>query len=157
MNETKFLKTIYTFFLGLLLSVFIGFGVATFYPKPETPAFPEPAIFSDGADDDEFQREVQEYEQVYDRYQSKLQDYHQNVSIITLILAVGLVSISLVFNNRLKVIADGVLLGGLFTLIYSVGRSFAAENAAHSFVMLTIALAVVLFLGYTRFVKTSKK
>ena len=34
------LKFVYSFFLGLLLVVFVGMGVASFYPSPKAPEYP---------------------------------------------------------------------------------------------------------------------
>ncbi len=34
------LKFVYSFFLGLLLVIFVGMGVATFYESPKAPEYP---------------------------------------------------------------------------------------------------------------------
>lgn len=45
------------------------------------------------------------------------------------------------------------MLGGLFVLLYSLGRGFASENSKYVFVVVTVGLVTVLYLGYHRFVK----
>lgn len=44
------------------------------------------------------------------------------------------------------------MLGGLFTLFYSIGRGFASEDSKYMFIMVSVGLLLVLFLGYHRFV-----
>ncbi|QQS18821.1 hypothetical protein IPL68_02020 [Candidatus Saccharibacteria bacterium] len=43
------------------------------------------------------------------------------------------------------------MLGGLFTLIYSIGRGFASQNSKYVFIAITVGLALVIYLGYRRF------
>lgn len=40
MGEVQILKLVYTFFLGLLIALFVGFGINTFYPAPDEPEYP---------------------------------------------------------------------------------------------------------------------
>jgi hypothetical protein len=49
--------------------------------------------------------------------------------------------------------ADGVMIGGLFVLLYSLGRGFASENSKYVFIVVTVGLVTVLYMGYHRFVK----
>ena len=67
--------------------------------------------------------------------------------------AVLFVSAGLVFERRLRILADGAMLGGVFTLVYSLGRSFASENDRLSFVLAGMALFVTTGLGYLRFAR----
>jgi enoyl-CoA hydratase/carnithine racemase len=62
----------------------------------------------------------------------------------------------LVFEKKIKILAEGIMLGGLFTLIYSIGRSFASEDAKYSFLVVSIGLVIVIYLGYHRFVRAPK-
>ena len=50
------------------------------------------------------------------------------------------------------VLAQGILLGGLFTLLHSVVRSLVSQDTLVTFGVVTVALVVVLYLGYHRFV-----
>lgn len=157
MQEAKFTTAAYAIFLGLLLSVFAGFGIATFYQAPSAPTFPEEVNPVNEPDQERQQRDWLEYQERTEQHQSGMEGYHRDVSIISLVIAVFLVGAGLLLSSKIKVLADGLLLGGIFTLLYSIGRSFAAEDAAHSFVTLAIALAVVGYLGYNRFVKSPDK
>jgi hypothetical protein len=59
----------------------------------------------------------------------------------------------MIFEDKIKIMADGVMLGGLFTLLYSLGRGFASESSKYVFAVTTMGLAIVLYLGYHRFVR----
>ena len=150
------MKIVYTFFLGALLAVFVGLGIETFYPGPERPEFPAvleyPAVPAESAGITEEEREAQErYGRQMQRREERQQTYNRNVGVLALAGAGLQLVLSLVFEKRNKVLTNGVMLGGLFTLIYAVGRSFASSGTTVTFVAVTVGLAVVLFLGFRRF------
>ena len=160
MEDNKILKLVYTFFLGVLLALFVGAGVSTFYPQPEYPEYPQEAIVYNEQPTKEQQQAQTEHDKLVREFEeTKMQPYNRNVSIITLIAAVIFLTVSLAFEKKIKVIADGVMLGGLFTLLYSIGRGFAANDDKYVFGVITIGLILVLYLGYHRFVRpqTTKK
>jgi hypothetical protein len=82
-----------------------------------------------------------------------MKPYNRNVSIMTLVAATILVAISLLFEQRIKILSDGFMLGGIFTLLYSIGRSFAAQDSKLTFLTVSIGLAVAIALGYFRFIR----
>lgn len=162
MEENKILQLVYTFFLGVLLAVFVGVGINTFYPSPEQPEYPVELETSRQELTPAQEIKEAEYNRAIRNYEEKTKPYNRNVSIITLIAALVFFAISIIYEKRIKVIADGVMLGGLFTLFYSIGRGFASESSAYVFVVVTAGLVVVLYLGYHKFVipsevKMSKK
>ena len=84
--------------------------------------------------------------------------YNRNVTIAALISSVALNSgLSSVVERRNRVLANGVMLGSLFTLIYSITRSFMSGNTTLSFIVVTVGLAIVLFLGSKRFFQPKEK
>ncbi len=50
-------------------------------------------------------------------------------------------------------LSNGILLGGLFTMLYGVGWGLASGNSVTRFLVLVAALAVSLVLGYLKFVR----
>jgi amino acid transporter len=155
MEENKILRLIYTFFLGLLLAIFVGLGISTFYAAPVQPAYPV-EITAPNKDSSLSQTaEQQDYDQKMDDYNTKSKTYERNTSIMALIAAVALLCISLISEKKLRIIADGVMLGSLFTLLYSLGRGFASEDSKYTFVAVSISLVLVLYLGYHRFVQSA--
>lgn len=78
--------------------------------------------------------------------------HSRDVGVVTLIGSVLLLVLSLLVERRRPVLADGILLGGLFTLLHSVVRSLVSQDTLVTFGVVTVALALVLYVGYRRFV-----
>lgn len=152
------LKLIYTLFLALLVALFVGLGIDAFYPGPKAPDYP---IILDtakpGCEEDmeiksvreKFSRETAEYNQ-----QSK--PYNRNVSIISLAFAVIILIVSLTFLSKIKMIADGVLLGGVFTTAYSIIQGLMSQDSKFRFIVVTSGLIIALVLGYIKFIRPKK-
>lgn len=155
MEDNKALRLVYTFFLGLLLAIFIGVGINTFYVPPKAPEFETTQAYTEKPTAEQNAKQ-QEYDRQFKDYLERSKPYNQNVSMITLAGAVILLAISLGFEKKIKIISDGVMLGGLFTLIYSLGRGFASENSKYVFAVVSVGLVIVLYLGYHKFVRTKK-
>ena len=88
-------------------------------------------------------------------YEDEMKFYNRNVSIIALISAIVILMLSLTFSRKLMVVADGLLLGGVITLLYSVARVFGSGDDKLRFLIVTISLGVALILGYFKFIKES--
>lgn len=149
------IKLIYTLFLGIILATFVGVGVSTFYPEPE---WPEPSEqIEKGYLEDEISEETRaaqaEYDQQLKAHDERLQAYNQTASIIILSLAILFLVVGVSQAHKIDVLADGVLLGGIFTFLYGVGRGVAAGDEIFRFVVISIGLAAALTLGYFRFAK----
>lgn len=153
-TDGRIMRTVYTFFLGLLLALFVGLGVATVHPGPEEPA-PPPAVAM-ARETRELAPEEQQQWAAYERergaWEVEHMRYSRDVGVIALVASVVLLGASLAVERRRPVLAHGVLLGGLFTLLHSVGRSLVSQDTVATFAVVTVALAVVLYLGYRRFV-----
>jgi Flp pilus assembly protein TadB len=149
------LKLIYTFFLGILIAIFVGMGVATFYPEPKYPQYPKELQTSSAYSEEltaEQKRLDRQYTKDVNDYTNKQKNYDRNVSIIVLIAAVVILAVSLLIP-KMDVVSDGMLLGGVFTLIYSIGRSFSSDSPKVSFAVVTVGLIVTIILGHRKFVK----
>lgn len=147
------LKVIYVFFLGLLLSIAVGVGVTAFYPEPEAPKYPD---FST-SDNSQHNEKQAEYDKQLAEHTEKLNRYNRNVSLIVLGFAVAFLIVSLAIYSKADVVADGLLLGGLLSLIYSVIRGFNADDERYTFVLVVVGIAVALVLGYLKFIKPQAK
>ena len=152
------LKFVYSFFLGLLLVVFVGMGVASFYQSPQPPEYPKTLETVKAGPDgytEEQQRADDAYQQASKDYTAQSEDYNRNVSMIVLAAAVVLVVLGLTLHAKTDVIADGILLGGVFTLLYSIGRSFAGQDPKYSFTVVSMGLIITVIVGYLKFLKPS--
>ena len=146
------IKIVYAFFIGILLAIFVGMGIAAFYEQPALPKYPTELNLM-GKEPTAQQHQLQkDFDAKQEAWNEKMKPYNRNVSIMALVAAVILVAVVLIFDKKIKVIADGVMLGGVFTLIYSMGRGFASNSSKYSFTIVSIGLAIALALGYMRFV-----
>jgi hypothetical protein len=162
------LQTIFGIFLGLMVTSFIGVGVYTFYPSPARQFRDdivridraEQAIRNSKAPDDlttedraRLQQFADERARAEDRNRTSQEGWGRTTSIVLIAFATLAMSISLLRAVQLPVISNGLLLGGLFTMIYGVGWIIATDTSTSRFVVMTMALAITLALGYVRFVR----
>ncbi|HVA96333.1 MAG TPA: hypothetical protein VND99_01640 [Candidatus Acidoferrales bacterium] len=156
------LKVIYIFFIGILLATFVGVGIAAFYTGPKFPDQPAllkycaPEIAQSASKYAEFKKDAQAYDFKVQQYQLESQVYNRNVSIVSLIAAIIIVILSLTFFKKILVIADGLLLGGVVTLLYSIIRGFQSEDNMFRFFVVTVGLVVSIWLGYIKFISKQK-
>lgn len=155
------LKLIYTFLIGIFLAVFVGVGITAFYPGPKRPETPSSIKYAYPDNKNtlsaESKAEIEKFDQAEKEFQTQSQIYSKNVSIYSLTAAIFIVIISLTLFRNILFIADGLLLGGVLTLLYSVIRGFDAQDNMFRFIVVSIGLFISLFLGYTKFVKSVKK
>lgn len=162
------LQTIFGFFLGLMVTSFIGVGVYTFYPPPDRPyrdqitslnrqqqevrtSKPDNELT---AGDREKLRELQrEINAIEDEVRISSEGWGRRTSIVLIALATLVMAVSLIKAVQLPVISNGLLLGGVFTMVYGVGWIIATDSSTLRFFVMTAALAITLALGYVRFVR----
>lgn len=158
-HSSPVIKILYSVFLGVLIALFVGFGINTFYPQPKAPEYPSELSYSvqkePTAEQEAKEKAYQEAMQQFDKEQ--MAPYNRNVSMIALGAAVLLLIISLIFEKKIPVIADGILFGGVFTLIYSIGRGVASTDTKYIFGIVTVGLIAVIYLGYHKFIKDGHK
>lgn len=161
------LRFVFALFLGLMLTTFIGVGVATFRPSPaegydqrllalqrergrlET-AVPEAART---AEDRRALQEVLAREgAVQDEKANVMRRWLQETSVILVVFATLVMAIAVWRAEGLPVIGNGLLLGGVFTMLYGAGMAVIATDTMVRFLVITGALAVTIILGYRRFV-----
>lgn len=149
-------KYLYALFIGLLVATFVGVGIAAFYERPKMPEYtvyekssPMPAEQPTPAD---LEKE-RKYQEEYKKYQEAERVYNRNAAIIAIVSALTLLIIGLTLLSKIAVINDGLLLGGLFTLIYGIGLSFGAGNQKFLFATVGVGLMVALIVGYLKFIR----
>ncbi len=165
------LGVIFAFFLGLMVTAFFGVGVYTFHPPPERQTAEirkldqEDMAIRNATRGGELSAEQQaRLQEIQDR-RSELSDSAENArkpwgrstSIALVILATLTMSVSLVRADQLPVISNGLLLGGLFTMIYGVGWIIATDTSVSRFAVMSAALVITLGLGYLRFVRKGRE
>jgi hypothetical protein len=125
MKRNGALQVIFAFFLGLVVVGFVGIGVSTFYPEPTATDYNDATHAT----------------------------WLLITGIVVLVIATVILAISLTLPPHQEVIANGVLLGGVFTMIYAVGITLSSEQSIWRFVVVAIALVVTVAIGYLRFTR----
>lgn len=157
------IKLIYTLFLALLVALFVGLGIDAFYPGPKMPDYPlELELYPektgyDYQEDSELKAAREKWNQEQKSYQEETKIYNRNVSIISLIAAIMILVLSLTLLNKIKMIADGILLGGVFTTMYSIIRGLMSQNSQFRFLLVVAGLLIALALGYIKFIRPREK
>jgi hypothetical protein len=123
MKRNGALQIIFAFFLGLVVVGFVGIGVSTFYPEPSGSSYDNQALAT----------------------------WRLVTGIILLAVATLILAISLTLPPAQEVISNGVLLGGVFTMIYAVGVTVSSDQSIWRFVVVAIALVITVAIGYLRF------
>jgi hypothetical protein len=153
--ESAVLKVIFAIFLGLMVAFFVGFGISAFFPDPVYPNAINDlyAQAGDKAITPELQAQITELENAYANDQ---QVHNRIVSIIVTIAAVLFLGLSLVFEKRSLVLANGIMLGGLFALVYGAARGLGSQDSIVTFITVGVGLAAVVFIGLRRFSRPSE-
>lgn len=155
MEDRKLLKLVYALFLGVLLALFVGVGINTLYTEPKLPEYPATLNGYYGKEPTaEQMRLQQQWDKDIAAHNKKMQPYNRNVSMLALGAAVGFLIISVLFEKHIKVLSDGTLIGGLLTLLYSIGRGFASENSKFLFITISVGLMIVTYIGYRQFIRS---
>lgn len=162
------LQTIFSFFLAIMVTAFIGVAVHTFYPSPgddiqqemRSLARQQQAIVTSQAPEALTTSDRTRIQSINDR-RDKLQDasralndsWSGRTSMILVGLATLVLAISLVLAGQLPVISNGLLLGGVFTMLYGVGSILGNGSSGTRFAVISLTLLITLALGYLRFVR----
>lgn len=134
MKPNGALQTIFAFFLGLLVLAFVAVAVSTFLPEP---------------------RWTGDLGSAYS--QSEYDAYRLTVGIALLLCATALLVISLFLPQAQVVLSNGILLGGVFTMVYAVISAFISDAGLLRFAVVSAALVVTIGIGYLRFVRGHSK
>ncbi len=159
---------IFAVFLGLLLTAFIGVGVNTFHPSPAEPlerqmralgseerqiegGRPATAL---SADEQAQMRSIRDSVEVLSRRAEQVSEgWARNTSLILIAFATLAMAVAVLRADQLSVLSNGLLLGGVFTMLYGVGLILATGTSMARFIAITLALVVTLGIGYLRFVR----
>jgi len=162
------LSVIFAFFLGLLLTAFIGVGVNTFHPSPATPLEEQmqalgrkerqiengrPASALSTSEQAQMRGIRDSVEMLNQRAQQVREGWGRSTSLILIAFATLAMAIAVLRADQLSVLSNGLLLGGVFTMVYGVGLILATGTSMARFLAITLALVVTLGIGYLRFVR----
>ena len=154
------LRIIYTLFIGIFLAVFVGVGISAFYKGPVYPEMPAVLRYcsvdlKNASQYADLRLQAETFDKAEKIYRDTSQIYNRNVSIIAVLAAVMLVVASLTLLRKILLIADGILLGGVLTLLYSTMRGFETQDTRFLFLVVSVGLIISLVLGYIKFIKSA--
>ena len=144
--ENKVLKIIFTLFIGVMVALFVGLGIEAFYPSPVYPDI----VWEENMTDEQTAA-IQAAEAAY---QEAVRVRNQIVSIVVTAIAVLIMVASMFLEKRNLTLTNGLLLGGLFSLIYGSTVGFSAGSAMVTFITVGVGLAAVIVVGIRRFSPT---
>jgi len=169
-GQSSGLRIIFSIFQGLMLAVFVGVGGYTFYPPPEQfdtqirdlkrreqairNSKPENELTT--ADREQIQELVDQRNDLIDAAVEAEKPWARSTSVMLIVFATLAMAVSLVRTDQLPVISNGLLLGGVFTMLYGVGWIVATDTSIVRFLVVTVAFAITLGLGYVRFVRRGR-
>lgn len=150
------LKALYVITIGLLFAGVVGFGFSTFYPAPEYPDYPTELSYpkSDGTFTEEQKQLQKQYEIDSKAAQEKQENYNANLSIGIILAALVIIAVSILGLGKIEIIGDGLTLGGVFTLLYGLGRAMVGGDNMIRFVAAVVGLVVLLGLTYWKFIRS---
>lgn len=128
MKANNALQVIFAFFLGLVVVAFVGIGVDTFFPEPKWIESEPPGYAN----------------------------WRLITGVILLVCATVILVISLLLPLAHGVLSNGLLLGGVFTMVYAVGVTVSSEQNLLRFAVVAVALVVTIGIGYLKFVRGRK-
>jgi hypothetical protein len=161
------IRLIYTVFLGILAALFIGWGIAAFYPAPQRPDYP-PVVsqplnlktdegITTSVESPEERAAQQSYDAAARKHDKEIfPTYNRNVSVLAMIGAIVVLVISLVFLKKIELLSDGLLFGGVLTTLYAIIRGFMGNDPKYGFIVVAIGLVIALILGYVKFIHPEK-
>ena len=166
-RQSRGLGVVFSMFLGIMVTAFVGVGVYTFYPPPQQfdeqlrELYERKQEIKDAEPAEELTEAEREQIQALDDQRDQLiedsrlarERWGRNTSIVLITLATLAMAVSLVRADQLLVLSNGLLLGGVLTMLYGIGWIVATDRAISRFVVITLALAITIFLGYCRFVR----
>ncbi len=169
-KQDRGLQVIFSFFLGLMVVALVVIGVYQFLPSPEgkysrqmdkinrqlsayETKTPTELSAADQAARDRLQAQQ---DAIQKQMEKAMRDWFQMTSIPLILLATAIMGVSLVRSDQLRVLSNGLLLGGLFTMIYGVGSVLFAGESWIRLVVILFATAITVGLGYIKFVRAKK-
>ncbi len=142
----SFLQITYLIALGVIVATFTQVTIFTFLKRPADPRLPYPG-------ESATKEERQEYEDVQADHRDKMENFYGVAAICALVASIVYLGFGLALAEQLKVLADGVLLGGLIVLICSVYSAVSRAQKMARFVVTFVCLLVALALGYFKFLR----
>ena len=154
------LKVLYTIFLAIMLAFFIGLGIEAFYTTPKAPEYPSELQYNAKAPSEmtpQLQQMQKDYDQKMKDWQKENSVHSRNTSMLAVACSIIILVLSLTLLQKISILSDGFLLGGLLTLLYAIIRGFGSDDSKFRFLLVSVGLLVALIFGYIKFIMPAEK
>lgn len=141
----KWINRLYIFFLGIILSITTGFGIAAFYPQPVRPEYPvvpykefqtiptsctatpesaqtsecQRYYMEETKNRQENEKKQQEYERKLREYENKNAGYTRTAVFLGIAVGAFYAIMGLGMIKRSRILSTGLLLAGVLTAIFT--------------------------------------
>ncbi|NIM46596.1 MAG: hypothetical protein GTN40_00340 [Candidatus Aenigmarchaeota archaeon] len=127
------IKIVYMFVLAIFINLTFALAITAFYQPPKYPEYPSCDYYNssssysslfNGDEDDSCKEEREEYEKKSKEYPKQLGAYGRNIFIILTLISLLVITAAIFIKDISKTLAAGVMLGGIFTMIFGQGITF---------------------------------
>ncbi|MDQ2973576.1 MAG: hypothetical protein M3Q79_03795 [bacterium] len=155
----SFIELIYSAAIGIAVALFIGFGIWAAYPGPNMPDYPIVNYSNNGETSSEDRQTQTDYEMQFKSYQEEANVYGQKVAGVAVLAGIAFFIFSTLKIKNNEVLRDGVMIGGIFTSVYALSRSFSIvtysdvqrNNRIVTFIAACSLLVMVMVFANTKF------
>ncbi len=167
--EAKWIKRLYIIFVGIILAITTGFGVAAFYPEPQSPVYPNvramPRSCYDTPDssksaeciklNDEEDQKQRDYQESLQQHRDKNAGYTRTAVFLGVAVGAIFAVLGIVVLRSSSLVANGLMLAGVLTavltrflvMLASLGAPTTATTQAGDLAYIEFAVLVILSLG----------
>lgn len=159
---SAFVKIVLGIAIAVIFPLMVGLGIEAFYSSPENPfdkcrpldpnaGIKEPvSVYKDPLTDPA-------YKKCNDDQQKIVNVYNRNLFIIAIIIGFAAMTAgTLLISEAMGPVSPGLILGGLFTILYASGRSFNAIDKRWLFLIITIVFGGLIYIT-SRYLKLKVK
>jgi hypothetical protein len=143
-------RFLYAIAVATFLVLAIAFGILTFYPSPEPPQYPEAIASPVSKPAPPSADEQQAYQRQYAAYEDDRAAHHRNVLLIATLLAAVAIVAGIAAAGALDVLRVGLMLGGLFTVVWALIYAGGEASTGVLFVAALLVLGILVALSQTR-------
>ncbi|HIJ11959.1 TPA: hypothetical protein HA278_07920 [Candidatus Woesearchaeota archaeon] len=149
-------QTILSLAIALIFVLFVGYGIEVFHDNPDYPDLHH-VITEENCTEQQGKwvqspkfegQETRGFCEVGDQFKENRTRHDKIVFIVSIIVGLGAVIVGMVL--RKDAISTGVLGGGVLTILYGTIRYWDHASDILKFILLGVALAVLIWVGYTK-------
>jgi hypothetical protein len=143
-------RFLYALAVAIFFLLAVVFGVLTFYPSPESPRYPESKPVAGGVYQPPTPAQQGEFDREYEAYEDDRDAHHRNVLLIATVLAALAIIGGVAAARALDVLRVGLMLGGLFTVIWALAYAGGAADTGVLFIAALLVLFALVALSQER-------